>query len=135
VEFLSYSLTSRDSQFLACQNVKRYADYYRLRQQIVEPNFGVWKRQWHFDHLTLKTKPKVEMEVSLAALTYNLMHVFKIKGQEWIEKMAKKSFFRLILIINFCDTQIRLTEKKINLAIFRTNRLHRVLKRAQTELL
>ncbi len=71
--------------------VARYPNYYRLRQQIVEPIFGVWKRQWHFDHLILRTRPKVEMEVSLAALTYNLMRVVKIRGAKWLQKALKKA--------------------------------------------
>jgi len=71
--------------------VARYPDYYRLRQQIVEPIFGVWKRQWHFDHVMLKTRAKVEMEVSLAALTYNLMRLLAVKGVKWMKDKLNKS--------------------------------------------
>jgi hypothetical protein len=75
--------------------VSRYPDYYRLRQQIVEPIFGVWKRQWHFDHVMLMTREKVEMEVSLAAMTYNLMRALKIRGIEWLKKLLNKAILSL----------------------------------------
>ena len=31
---------------------------YRIRQQIVEPVFGVLKRQWHLDHVTHRGREK-----------------------------------------------------------------------------
>lgn len=74
--------------------VKRYPEFYRLRQQIVEPIFGVLKRQWHFDHLLLRTREKVETEVTLAALTYNLMRLVSIKGAIWIKKRMGSIHFR-----------------------------------------
>lgn len=78
------------------KRVKRYYEYYRLPQQIVEPIFGIWKRQWHFDHVLLRGKDKVETEITLAAITYNLMRVIKIKGFEWLEKAMKRAHFRRI---------------------------------------
>ena len=81
--------------------VARYGYYYRLRQQIVEPVFGVLKRQWHFDHVIHKGRSKVEMEVSVAMLTYNLMRLVQIKGQEWVKKTLKD----LILLHNWHYTQ------------------------------
>ena len=89
--------------------VARYPDYYRLRQQIVEPIFGVWKRQWHFDHLLLKTKMKVETEVSIAAFTYNLMRLLRIKGLDWIIKESKKLYILLEIIIILCGPLLTLT--------------------------
>lgn len=82
--------------------VKRYPDFYRLRQQIVEPIFGVWKRQWHFDHLLLKSKEKVETEVTLAAFTYNLMRVVTIKGANWIKKKTETLELRLFPQLTLC---------------------------------
>ena len=71
--------------------VRRYRDYYRLRQQIVEPVFGVLKRQWHFDYLLLRGRRNVETEVSIAAHTWNLVRLTKLKGIKWIEKAIKKA--------------------------------------------
>jgi hypothetical protein len=53
--------------------------------------FGVWKRQWHFDHLQLKTKKKVEMEMSIAALTYNVMRLLNVKGLKWMKKRLERA--------------------------------------------
>ena len=89
--------------------VARYPDYYRLRQQIVEPIFGVWKRQWHFDHLMLRTKTKVETEVSIAAFTYNLMRLVKVKGLEWIKKESQKLYILLETIMFLCHPLYGLT--------------------------
>lgn len=83
--------------------VSRYPDYYRLRQQIVEPIFGVWKRQWHFNHLMLKTREKVEMEVSLAALTYNLMRVLKIRGSKWLKRVLKNAILSFSKALFGCE--------------------------------
>lgn len=99
--------------------VARYPDFYRLRQQIVEPILGIWKRQWHFDHVMLKTKPKVEMEASLAALTYNLMRLLKIKSKDWLQNAIKKAIFSLFKQI-FCwdkpqsDSTQNMTLVKLN---------------------
>lgn len=57
----------------------------------MEPEFGVWKRQWHFDHVLLRGREKVEGEVSLAALTLNIMRLLSVKGKKWIEKALKGS--------------------------------------------
>ncbi|MEO1438094.1 MAG: IS1182 family transposase [Bacteroidota bacterium] len=74
--------------------VKRYPDFYRLRQQIVEPIFGVLKRQWHFDHVIHKSRPKVELEVSLASLTYNIMRAINILGINGLLKQVLGRFIR-----------------------------------------
>ena len=94
--------------------VARYPDYYRLRQQIVEPIFGVWKRQWHFDHLLLRTRSKVETEVSVAAFTYNLMRLVKVKGMEWIRKECQKVYILFVTIIWLCDPLLASTRMIIN---------------------
>lgn len=74
--------------------VKKYHYYYRLRQQIVEPVFGVLKRQWHFDHLLLRGRSNVETEVSLAALTWNLLRLTNLKDTNWLKKRLKRAHFR-----------------------------------------
>jgi len=80
--------------------VQRYPDFYRMRQQIVEPIFGVWKRQWHFDHLILKRRENIEAEVSLAALTYNLMRLLAVRGTQWVKtKLEASVFFQLHILI------------------------------------
>ena len=86
--------------------VKRYPDFYRLRQQIVEPIFGVLKRQWHFDHVIHRGKSKVEMELSLASLTYNIMRVVNILGRKGLLERVLERFIRYFMVyINRESTQ------------------------------
>ena len=59
------------------------------------------KKQWHFDHVIHKGRSRVEMEVSVAMLTYNLMRLVQIKGQEWVKETLKD----LILLHNWHCTQ------------------------------
>ncbi len=87
--------------------VQRYPDFYRMRQQIVEPIFGVWKRQWHFDHLILKRRENIEAEVSLAALTYNLMRLLSVRGTQWVKtKLEASIFFQLHVLIYHKVSQV-----------------------------
>ena len=95
------------------RRVQRHKDYYRLRQQIVEPVFGVMKRQWHFDHLLLRTRKKVETEVSIAALAWNLMRANRVKGLKWLEKALKRA--KLFMKSALIDNNVSELEKKIKL--------------------
>jgi transposase len=62
---------------------------YKRRQAIVEHPFGTIKRQWGMYYTLMKTKPKVETEVTIIFLCYNLRRVMSILGQEGL-KMALK---------------------------------------------
>jgi transposase len=62
---------------------KAYADnkeLYRLRQQIVEPVFGVLKRAMGFEYFLLRTKKKVVCEVALVTLAYNMKRALSVLG-------------------------------------------------------
>jgi hypothetical protein len=71
----------------------KYYQTYRLRQQIIEPIFGIFIRQWDLDYTILKTKEKVLTEYRIAGLAYNLMRLISEKGINWIEKRLKKLYF------------------------------------------
>lgn len=71
----------------------KYYQTYRLRQQIIEPIFGIFKRQWDLDYTILKTKEKVLTEYRIAGLAYNLMRLISEKGINWVEKRLKKLYF------------------------------------------
>ena len=94
--------------------VRRYRDYYRLRQQIVEPVFGVLKRQWHFDHLLLRRRKHVETEVTIAALTWNLMRLTNLKGIKWLEKAMKMAFFPFLWVVKQYDACCTRLKNKIS---------------------
>jgi hypothetical protein len=78
----------------------RSPNYLRMRQQIEEPIFGIWKRQWHSDHLLLRTKQNVKSEVSLAAITCNLLRLVSVKGRKWVENGLKKLYFDKIIPVS-----------------------------------
>jgi hypothetical protein len=91
---------------------------YKKRQAIVEHPFGTIKRQlfiWFalansetgIYYTMMKTKPKVETEISIIFLCYNLRRVMSILGQEGL----KKAFFafnkRFLSMISTIDALIR----------------------------
>ena len=79
---------------------------YKKRQAIVEHPFGTIKRQWGMYYTLMKTKPKVETEVSIIFLCYNLRRVMSILGEEWL-KMALKAFNnRFLNMICYTDALI-----------------------------
>jgi len=53
-------------------------EYYRLRQQVTEHQFGTLKRQWGFTFTLLKKKEHVLSEVNLMMICYNLRRLMSI---------------------------------------------------------
>lgn len=53
-------------------------EYYRLRQQITEHQFGTLKRQWGFTFTLMKGKQNVLSEVNLMMICYNLTRLISI---------------------------------------------------------
>jgi transposase len=69
------------------QRVTNNSDYYRLRQQVTEHQFGTLKRQWGFTYTLLRGKENVLSEVYLNFSVYNLIRAFRILGPKVL--MAK----------------------------------------------
>jgi len=55
-------------------------EYYRLRQQVTEHQFGTLKRQWGFTYTLMKEKQNVLSEVNLIMICYNLKRSISILG-------------------------------------------------------
>jgi len=75
------------------KRVNENPDYYKLRQQITEHQFGTIKRQWGFTFTLMKGKKHVLSEVNLLMMCYNLrrlMSIFDINE-------LKSSLERLVL--------------------------------------
>ena len=73
-------------------NQKRVEDnpeYYRLRQQITEHQFGTIKRQWGFTYTLMKGKQHVLSEVNLIMICYNLRRLITIFGIETLKTRLK----------------------------------------------
>ncbi len=80
------------------KRVNENPEYYKLRQQITEHQFGTLKRQWDFSYALMKGKEHVLTEVNLMMMVYNLrrlMSIFKINDL----KAKLKSFVYSILHI------------------------------------
>lgn len=60
------------------QRVNENPNYYRLRQQITEHQFGTFKRQWGFTYTLMKGKANVLSEVNIMMICYNLRRIMSI---------------------------------------------------------
>jgi transposase len=84
--------------------VNQNPDYYRLRQQITEHQFGTLKRQWGFTYTLMKEKQNVLSEVYLFFSVYNLIRTLKIIGPEKLKNRLKGLFYTVLTkIAAYCD--------------------------------
>jgi transposase len=61
-------------------NIRNNPDYYKRRQSICEHPFGTIKRQWGFTYTLMKGLQKVNGEMNLVMLTYNMKRTLSIVG-------------------------------------------------------
>jgi transposase len=61
-------------------NIRNNPDYYKRRQSICEHPFGTIKRQWGFTYTLVKGLQKVNGEMNLIMLTYNIKRTLSIVG-------------------------------------------------------
>lgn len=71
------------------QRVSENPDYYRLRQQITEHQFGTLKRQWGFTFTLMKGKEHVLSEVNIMMICYNLRRLMSIFGINELKNRLK----------------------------------------------
>ena len=62
------------------KRVSQNPEYYRLRQQITEHQFGTLKRQWGFTFTLMKGIENVLSEVNIMMMCYNLTRLMSIMG-------------------------------------------------------
>ena len=72
-------------------------EYYRLRQQITEHQFGTLKRQWGFTYTLMKGKENVLTEVNIVMICYNLRRLISILGIKELKNRLKS------LVVTFFD--------------------------------
>src|SRR5688572_23355306 len=76
--------------------------YYKLRQRIIEHQFGILKRQWGFSFTLMAGKVNVLSEVNLLMMVYNLSRSISILGLNELKKKLNGfstcflTFFELI---------------------------------------
>jgi hypothetical protein len=71
------------------KRVEQTPDYYRLRQQITEHQFGTLKRQWGFTYTLMKGKENVLSEVNLIMICYNLKRLTSIVDLKALKNRLK----------------------------------------------
>jgi len=86
------------------KRVKQNPEYYRLRQQITEHQFGTLKRQWGFTFTLMKGKENVLSEVNLMMMCYNLRRLMSIMGTNTLKHWLRC----LCLIFNHIFKPIKL---------------------------
>src|SRR5690554_4259339 len=72
------------------KRVKEKPEYYRLRQQVTEHQFGTLKRQWGFTHTLMRGKQNVLSEVNLMMICYNLTRLISILGPDVLKNRLKR---------------------------------------------
>lgn len=105
-------------------------EYYRLRQQITEHQFGTLKRQWGFTFTLMKGKENVLSEVNLMMICYNLrrlMSIFTIKDLKARMEALKtyispKTEAVLSLLLHFISKMI--TRYSLPFTIFKSPKRH-----------
>jgi transposase len=64
------------------ENIRSHPDYYKRRQSICEHPFGTIKRQWGYTYTLMKGLKKVNGEMNLIMLVYNIKRTLSILGFE-----------------------------------------------------
>ena len=96
------------------ENIRNNPDYYKRRQSICEHPFGTIKRQWGYTYTLLKGLQKVNGEMNLIMLVYNIKRTLSILG---FEKMLqaienwKPDYSKLLC--SFLSDQIKHCWKRI----------------------
>ncbi len=62
------------------ENIRQNPDYYKRRQSICEHPFGTIKRQWGYTYTLMKGLQKVNGEMNLIMLVYNIKRTLSILG-------------------------------------------------------
>lgn len=82
-------------------------DYYRLRQQITEHQFGTLKRQWGFTFTLMRGKENVLCEVNLLFTIYNLTRALTILGPK-----ALKEHLKAQMLMSFSQIRTHISQFK-----------------------
>lgn len=112
------------------ENIRQNPDYYKRRQSICEHPFGTIKRQWGYTYTLLKGLQKVNGEMNLIMLVYNIKRTLSLLGFEkmltainkWIPDYKKVFWFvqkavysRFLKIIN--EVKILDRYQKLNMEV------------------
>lgn len=80
------------------KRVEAKPEYYRIRQQVAEHQFGTLKRQWGFTYTLMRGKQNVLSEVNLMMICYNLTRLMSILGPEVLKNRLRGLMSRLTVL-------------------------------------
>jgi len=83
------------------KRVEENPDYYKLRQQITEHQFGTLKRQWDFTYTLMRGKENVLSEVNIMMMVYNLRRLMSIFSIKELKARLKNLVLTFIAIYEF----------------------------------
>jgi transposase len=86
------------------RRIRKHAEIYSARQQIIEHVFGTIKRQWGYNHILLKGLLKNDGEFGLIYLIYNLRRIINILGVEGVKKWIRKEFCLILNLLHSTKT-------------------------------
>lgn len=105
------------------KRVEQNPEYYRLRQQITEHQFGTLKRQWGFTFTLMKGKDHVLSEVNIMMICYNLRRIMSILGVKELKNRLKSLFssFLTIITLSFSVLSVFIHKKQFRYLYFVSN--------------
>ena len=83
------------------KRVESNPNYYRLRQQITEHQFGTLKRQWGFTFTLMKGKENVLSEVNIMMICYNLSRLMSIFNINNLKNKLKSLIITFLTISSY----------------------------------
>ena len=90
------------------ERVHQNPDYYRLRQQVTEHQFGTLKRQWGFTYTLMRGKQNVLSEVNIMMICYNLRRLMSIlppaELKTRLKRLATYFLLQIELVLVFLST-------------------------------
>jgi len=89
------------------KRVQENPDYYRLRQQITEHQFGTLKRQWGFTYTLMKGKQNVLSEVNLFMICYNLTRIMSILDPKDLKNRLEKLAIEISCLFEAISASLR----------------------------
>jgi hypothetical protein len=104
---------------------KQEMEKYKRRQAIVEHPFGTIKRNWGYTFTLLKGLKKVDAELNLIMLCYNIKRTFTILGFENLtQKIATWTpNYQKIVCLKYFDKTKAITSQNKSLVFFSKNKL------------
>ena len=88
-----------------------------MRQQIIEQQFGILKRQWGFTYTLMKGKANVLSEVNIFMTIYNLTRCITIMGMDELKRRLRAFWPLLSLYMSLLLIKYEIQKKELYLVI------------------